>query len=272
MTQINRITPDAQPDATPVPDNVDVTVSEDGKEGRAKIQTDNPAGDKARPEWLQEKFKTPEDLAKAYSELEKKMSTGEETPAEKVTEKVPDPQDAETLRIEPKAAEKATEATDFTAVAQEFVDNGELSAETYDAMEGKGIPRNVLDAYLAGQKAIAEKATTELSGVVGGAEQYKAVQEWAAVNVSADQLGVYNKALDAADFGTAKLLLAGIHAQFTAAGGNDPKLVSGAGAGERQTGAKPFASNAEQSAAINDARYQTDPVYRAQVEARIAVS
>ena len=36
-----------------------------------------------RPEWLEEKFESPEDLAKAYTELQKKLSTGnKEEPGE----------------------------------------------------------------------------------------------------------------------------------------------------------------------------------------------
>ena len=37
-----------------------------------------------RPEWLPEKFKSAEDMAKSYTELEKKFSSGnkEEAPAE----------------------------------------------------------------------------------------------------------------------------------------------------------------------------------------------
>ena len=33
-----------------------------------------------RPDWLPEKFKTPEDLAKSYGELEKKLGSREQSP------------------------------------------------------------------------------------------------------------------------------------------------------------------------------------------------
>ena len=53
--------------------------------------SEEPAGEEQqvdRPEWLPEKFKSPEDMANAYSELEKKMGQGtnEEQSAETTEE------------------------------------------------------------------------------------------------------------------------------------------------------------------------------------------
>jgi len=49
-----------------------ITITEDptGPEAPIEAEQDNSS---ARPEWLPEKFQSPEDLAKSYAELEKKL-------------------------------------------------------------------------------------------------------------------------------------------------------------------------------------------------------
>lgn len=266
---IEKIVPDAQPTETPEGlDNVEV--SSDGQ--RATISTENVSPD-ARPEWLPEKFDSPEAMAKSYAELEKKFSSerkpeAEEKPAEAESEEAPND-----LKIE-KAAQETVENAgfDFDALGKEYAENNGLTDETYEAMEAKGLPRNVVDAYLAGQKAIGEKIVNELAAVAGGPEGFKAAQEWASQNLTEAELTGYNKAIDTQDYATAKIIMAGIVAQQKAAVGSDPNLVKGASGGSSRGGAQPFASNAEMTAAINDPKYQTDPAYRELVARRIAAS
>ena len=52
-------------------DNVEVAVA-----------TEAPVSD--RPEWLPEKFKSPEDMASSYSELESKLGQGEDALRDKI--------------------------------------------------------------------------------------------------------------------------------------------------------------------------------------------
>ena len=77
-------------------DNTNVSVEEqakqqenviaDGNENRVELDTEAKPTE-TRPDWLPEKFKSAEDLAKAYSELEKKQSAPtEEAPTEQVAE------------------------------------------------------------------------------------------------------------------------------------------------------------------------------------------
>ena len=49
-------------------ETITITEAETGPEAPQEEAQDNQS---ERPEWLPEKFKTPEDLAKSYSELEK---------------------------------------------------------------------------------------------------------------------------------------------------------------------------------------------------------
>ena len=55
-------------------ETITITEAETGPEApQEEAPQDNQPSE--RPEWLPEKFKTPEDLAKSYSELEKKLSS-----------------------------------------------------------------------------------------------------------------------------------------------------------------------------------------------------
>ena len=72
-----------------------------------------------RPGWLPEKFSNAEELAKAYGELEKKMSS-------KPTEEKPVA--TKDLKIEPKEEVKSENALD--AFYKEYADNGSLTEES----------------------------------------------------------------------------------------------------------------------------------------------
>lgn len=280
MTESHRIESDQKPDTAPVPDNAEVEVSlgEDGKvqSSRAKVQTENPETG-ARPDWLPEKFDSPEALAKSYRELEKKLSqerntneagesTSEENDDDSSESSGEELTDATIKKVE-KAVEDAPQF-DFEGLAKEYVENEGLSDETYESLEAKGLPRNVIDAYLEGQKAIAARATSELAEAVGGAERFKAVQTWAGENLSEQELASYNAAVNSGDFATAKLLLRGIADSYRSATGSEPSLVKGETVPANR-GPQPFKSNAEMTAAINDPRYLNDPAYRREVERRI---
>ena len=79
----------------------------------------------ARPEWLPEKFANVEEMAKAYGELESKMGSGETK--EETTET---------------SNEEVTQENAIALASEEYADKGELSSETYDALESMGLSKN----------------------------------------------------------------------------------------------------------------------------------
>ena len=68
-----------------------------------------------RPEWLPEKFKSPEDMAKAYGELEKEFTKSRQEPEEA---EVP------TNDVEIEGAKEAVESVglDFEAMSNEYTE------------------------------------------------------------------------------------------------------------------------------------------------------
>jgi hypothetical protein len=112
-----------------------------------EVQQPEEEQQQERPEWLPEKFKSAEDMANAYSELEKKLGQ-------------PQPQEEEQpQQTEETNDDEQTQATNYNEAvveaSQEFFNNdGQLSEETYKKLEGIGLPRDLVDSYAAGQQAL----------------------------------------------------------------------------------------------------------------------
>ena len=209
----------------------------------------------ARPAWLPEKFKTPEELAKSYTELEAKLGAGK--PKEETVPPAAEP--AKVIDPPP--------VLDMAALTKEFSEKGALSEKTYTALSGKGIPKAMVDAYIEGQRSVGLKMADEMHKVAGSEQEFAAVAAWATKGVSKETLSAYNDAVNAGRVEVAKLLFAGMKAQFTEAVGRDPSLVSGTVV-PSSDGATPFASPSDLAAAFRDPRYKSSPAFRAAVIAR----
>ena len=226
------------------------TLEADPSEGKQEVEETSE-----RPEWLDEKFESPEDLAKAYNELQKKQSTKEGSSEE---------QEQNTSEDTPPSNNAITEAT------TEFTETGRLSDETFLNLEKAGIPREFVEAYMQGQEAISTASAVEIQNSIGGTGNYEAMSEWAGENLADEDLDAYNAIVERGTVEQARVAVKGMYAQFLAAGGKGPNLAQGATSGA--AGAKAFGSAAAMVQAMQDPRYKNDPAYREQVEKRIAVS
>ncbi len=227
-----------------------------------------PATD-AKPEWLGD-FESPEEMAKAYQELRSKMSK-DGAPKQEAAEGTETTAEGSTENPEREAAEQAAESAglDMPALEKEFADNGDLSEETYEKLAKAGIDKAMVDAYVAGQQAIADASQARIEAHVGGAETLQSMLDWAATNLSAEEKQAFNNTVDNADEAGLKLAMDGLKAKYIASEGDEPKLLGGSSKGN--SGAV-FRSNAELTQAMRDPRYGKDPAYRADVEAKLARS
>ena len=216
-----------------------------------------------RPSWLPEKFKSPEDLAKAYDELERKLSAGQKPDAAQTEDKTDEPSQDEV-----KAAVDSA-GLDFDALTAEFSQNGDISAESREALAKAGYGEDLIDNYLEGQRAIMQLNRMEVFNEAGGEDAYVAMTTWAAAALSDAEINAYNEAVESGDKAKVKLAVAGLKAKFEASNGVEPKLVNG---GTGQISGDVFRSTAELTAAMRDPRYKTDPAYRADVQSKLARS
>lgn len=226
-----------------------------------------------RPEWLPEKFKSAEDLAKAYAELEKKQGETKETPKETPeAEKKADEVKPEITPETPtdKAAEVLKDkGLNFDEFHQQIITDGELSAESYKKLADAGIPKEMVDGYINGQAAIAQTMIASVQAEAGGAESYAAMIEWAAANLTTAEQAAFDKAVTTTDVNQAKLAVAGLNAKYTAAVGESPKLLEGNKVVESTD---IYQSNAQVTADMKTQLYKTDPAEQARVQAKLARS
>ena len=218
----------------------------------------------SKPEGLPEKFNSVEDLAKSYSELEKKLGDNKEAPKEEAPK-------TETKTSDLEIAEKAVESAGLNMdnLATEYNEKGELDTKSYEALEKAGIPKDYVNQFIEGQKAIADQQATSIKDMVGGADAYTEMSNWAAENMSEQEKTAYNTAVNSKDVETAKLAVVGLKAKFESANGNEPSLVEGKGTITGQDGYKSWA---EVTAAMGDDRYSKDPAYQAMVQEKLAKS
>lgn len=237
----------------------------------AEVPTENMAGDpeapptdEDRPQWLPEKFKTVEDMAKAYAELESKIGK----PAEKADPSTETPPPAEASPEDAKAALES-KGLDLNEFSTEFSEKGELSADSYARLEKAGYDRNIVDQFIDGQRARASEFETSVKGEAGGAEKYNELLTWAKSNLSASEIAAYNSSVNSGNVDQAKLAVLGLTARYSNENGSDPKrMVSGGKAG----GEDKYESTAQLTAAMSDPRYRNDSAYRAQVQSKLSRS
>lgn len=257
-----------------VDDGVSRATSDDFVEPKedGSLPDDAPKGaeEGERPSWLPEKFKSPEDLAQAYTELQKKLGSGEGEKPKDSSLRLSDPPKSETPKDD---KSKAVEAgVDLDALAIEYMANEKLSEETYTALEGKGLPRAAIDRYIRGLQAEAAQIRSKVTAVVGGEENLPRVLAWAKANLSAAEKTFFDQALQSGNEAAAVMAMRGIFAQYTDANGEAPELISEGNKPKTSGGIKPFDSQVEMFKAMDDPRYRDDPKYRATVEKRMAIS
>lgn len=239
--------------------------AEAAKEGDGKLPSDGDqeGGQGDRPEWLPEKFKSPEDLAKAYAELEKTMGKGEDSGEDS----------GEDGEITEEQAQEAAEQAglDLEALSAEYAENGELTDESYEALEKAGITREVVDQFIAGQEAQMAVVRSEILETVGGEEAYDSMLEWASDNLSDDEIDAFNDALDSGNISQIKLAVKGLSAQFAENVGQEPSRTLN-GSTSNNSGLSTYRSTAELMKDMQDTRYAEDPAFRKQVEEKLGRS
>jgi hypothetical protein len=219
-----------------------------------------------KPDWVPEKFYNSdtgeinyEGLAKSYTELEKKQSAPKEETKE------------ETKTAEPATAEEAVESAglDMAALQSEYDEKGTLDDKSYEALEKAGIPKDTVNMYIEGQKALVAQAQAEAYQITEGADGYAAMSDWAKSNLSADDLKSYNTAVNSSNQSTREIAIRGLWGKYSADSGSGKDLIHGKASDSKVGGYK---SRQQMIDAMKDPRYLNDPAYRAEVEAKVVAA
>lgn len=221
------------------------------------------------------KFKTQEDLLKAYHELQKKMSSGEK-PEEEAEESE---EEVEATEEEAPAEEESSETVNYMMeLGKEFDENGSISEEAIDKLAGMDT-RELVKSYLEYQaKATAQaKAASmqqsqvdEIMQSVGGAEKYSEMLGWAAQNLSAEEIADFNAVTNTNNPVAIKFAVDSLSRRYRSVEGYEAPLVTGRKSSS--SAPKGYRSQAELARDISDPRYKNDPAFRQDVEAKLARS
>jgi len=228
-----------------------------------------------RPDWLPEKFESPEAMAQAYASLERKLSSGESEEVEDADDSDDDDfdLDEEELELDSQASDVAQAldkaGLDFGAFQSEYLENGELSDTAYQALQESGFNRELVDSWIKGQEALSNQVQANVFNAVGGEQNYREMTAWAAQSLSQNEIDAFNANVDSGDVGLTQFAVQGLFARYRSEAGNEPKLVQGK-ASTSQGGA--FNSVAELTAAMSDPRYHNDPAYRQTVAQKLSRS
>jgi hypothetical protein len=211
-----------------------------------------------RPDWLDQKFKSPQDLQNAYNELQSKLGQqSSETPTES------------TEASEPPANIVAND-TFFDQYREEFTQNGQLTDESIqDIVMKKGIPEALVRQYIDGFQAVQERETTATYNLVGGKENYEQMIQWAGANWNEAQITEFNNNVQSGDRAKIDFAMTTLNSAYSLGNNVKGKMIKGETASISTTA---FTHLDQFKAAVKDPRYKTDASYRQEVEERLKIS
>ena len=224
------------------------------------------------------KFKTVEDMANSYKELEGKLGDIERTKEEpEATDEEPKAEEsdfnAEELYGEGLASVLEEVGIDAEDITQRFTESGNINEDDYSKLNEAGFSKQVVDTYLDGLRGasantedISTAAATEIKNSVGGEEAYNELVQWSSNNLPEETIKSFNELLNTASVPVIKIAVAGLKAQMNQAQGYEPDLIGGR---SPRSDKNPFQTPAEVTAAMNDPRYGKDAAYTQSVYARL---
>ena len=235
------------------------------------------------------KYENAQELEKAYIELEKKLGEQSNEATDEAPKEAPKSESADEPQyyledgavnydsVNEAYGDKLGEVfkasnVDPWAISEHFHNNnGTITDEMYSSLEGAGLSRGSIDAYLAGRAAESGYATTaeakdmsdaDISSVrnsVGGEAEYNKLTQWAANNLDSNLVEGYDNLLETGNLNAIKLALSGIKSQYDEANGYEGRMLTGKAP---KSSADVFRSQAELVQAMADPRYDNDPAYR----------
>ena len=238
-------------------------------------------GDKGTEGLIAGEFKTQEEFLQAYAELKKQVAEGKEegkpeaddAPKDAAAEEedVDDgtPKVAGIEHTDAALAEFKEKGIDVKAYTRELEKTGQLADESYAALEKAGYARDMVDAYIQGQRVMVESQIKAVKDSIGGEEAFGKVAQWAAASLSEAEQAAYENVLATNDADLITFAVQGLKARYDAATGNDPEVVVSGSTSTANDGRSRFGSWAEATKAMSDPRYDTDPAYRSAVEAKL---
>ena len=213
------------------------------------------------------KFKSQEELLKAYQELEKQR--GSETP-EDATEDEPE---AQQEPDQEESDEPSETDTVLNKAAEEYKEGGQLSEESIEElakMDSKDLIKAYVNFYTKSAQArdLQTDQVTQIKNIAGGEEAHTEMMQWASQNLDPTEVDDFNRIADSGNFTALRFATEALYGRYKGDVGVEGQMVSGKASSS--DGIKPYRSQAELARDIADPRYSTDPAFRSDIEERLS--
>ena len=209
----------------------------------------------AQDNLLAGKYKNAEELEKGYLELQQKLNSKQEEPAqEEVEEEESTAEEAEANILDQLWEEAGTEE----GYTQESLDK--LRKMSVDELAQMHLEyRDSVTKEQPQDKDFSEADIKELKGIVGGEENYANMIQWAQGSLNEQEVQMFDAVMQRGDPLSAFFAVRSLAYAYSDAVGYDGNMVQGKA--PRQSNDQ-FRSQAEVIAAMGDPRYENDPAYR----------
>jgi hypothetical protein len=221
------------------------------------------------------KFKSAEDLEKAYLELQKKLGQKDEgVEDDSTSDSAPDNDSAP----EEEEQSPVSKRVDFLREASDeyYSNDNALKPETLQKL--KEMPsEDLIDAYMEMQKnnpvaqaqPLSADAAKTIVDSVGGQDAYNDTLSWAADNLKPEEVAAYDNVVNSGNKDAIFFAVQALNQRYKDSVGFEGQQISGRAP---KSTVKGFRSNAELANAISDPRYRNDPAYRYDIEQKLAAS
>ena len=211
------------------------------------------------------KFEDAEALEKAYIELQSKLGEPKEKEAPVKEEKTE-------AKEEVKETKEEEPDYEFLDKLWEESKNEKYSDDLLDKLNDMK-PSDVAQLYLnyrsgvdSEPQELSQEQATDLQKSVGGEKQYTAMLQWASNNFDEAEISRYDKVMESGDPDAAYFAVQALALKYQDQSGRDGQLVTGKAP---KSTADVFNSQAELIRAMEDDRYNDDPAYRQEVQAKL---
>ena len=223
------------------------------------------------------KYKSAEDLEKAYVELSKKLGEkGNQDSGEAGdTEDNAEVESEETTEETEEASQPSEAAELITSASDEFNEKGELTPETLEKFSSMS-SQELVEAYMQDQSSLPQASSespdildsqiNEIKNSAGGEKAYGELVTWAGENLPQAEIDAFDEIVGTGSTQAIKLAVSGLKAQYENANGYEGQMLTGKSPKNTKD---VFRSQQELVAAMSDRRYDNDPAYRQDLIAKL---
>ena len=245
------------------------------------------------------KYKTTDDLEKAYLELQKKQGQAEPTEEQVTEDSAPEQLDPASFYQEDGTVNYDTANNvygeqisnlfkdnniDPFKMNEHFVENnGTLSDEMYETLNNAGLNRSMVDNYLEGvrqkvgiEQVEADEAApilndaevAEVHNIAGGTDGYEKLMEWAGENLPDETCKNFDEVIETGNKAAVTFAVKALMGQYEDSVGRESNLIQGKPSKPTEV----YRSMAEVVRDMGNPLYDKDEAYRDDVRRKLEIS